>query len=303
MITARILADSINPIGVRLTSWLLTYPRMIHAEIMTHRVASKNAASSRAIPLAKMLKDVGGNPALPEKWGAEQKGMQSGDELQGWELQNCMDIWSEARETSSSYALQLHKTGLHKSICNRLLEPWMHITVLLTMADHGNWFALRAHPMAEPSFQVLAYRMLHQYIGSTPLPTPWGEWHVPQFESERKYTMYDATIEEKLKVATARCARLSYLTFDGKYSIEEDIALHDRLLASGHMSPFEHCAKAHGPIEALAPDTQLELRSNFDDNSRLFCGWLQYRKMIEGENRNNVDLQAIMGTKPDWISV
>ena len=65
MIKAKIIADSINSKRCRLTSWVLEYPRFIHAEIMIHRVFSRNAASSRAIPTEKIIQNIIDDPAMP----------------------------------------------------------------------------------------------------------------------------------------------------------------------------------------------------------------------------------------------
>lgn len=310
MISVSILADSINPAGNRITSWLLTYPRFIHSEFMTHRAFSRNAASSRAIPLRKMLDAVSKEPALPERWGAEQKGMQSGDEVEG--VPFITNEWLMARNECLRTADYLSGRGLHKSLCNRLIEPWAHITVLATATDHRNFFALRAHPAAMPEFQVLAYRMLKQYLEHDPRKVAWGKWHIPQFEFKtdgQRWTENPSYIDldsdedstQRLKIATARCARLSYLTFDGNYSPEKDIELHDRLAASGHWSPFEHCAQAvNGDEPAPDQDRPQADWSNFDVGGE-WSGWLQYRKLFLQENKTAVDLHEVLQTKPEWI--
>lgn len=298
MISVKILADSVNPDGNRLTSWLLTYPRFIHSEFMTHRVFSRNAASSRAIPLSKMLAAVDNDPALPERWGAEQKGMQSGDVVE--RPQMAATYWLQARDLAADHAETLaNACGLHKSLCNRLIEPWAHISVIATATDHRNFFALRAHPAAMPEFQVLAYRMLAQYLANEPRHVHWGGWHIPEFDGSK----WTGSLDTNLKIATARCARLSYLTFDGDYSPEKDIELHDRLAASGHWSPFEHCAQAvNGEDPASDPNNPQAEWSNFDVGGA-WSGWLQYRKLFADENRTAVDLDEILKTKPDWITI
>lgn len=299
-IEVRILADSINPAGVRLTSWLLRYPRFIHSELMTHRCFSRNAASSRAIPLQRMVDEISeGGVALPERWGTKQAGMQSGapgDENQ--ELAARV-VWKSARTAAVCGALQLDSYGIHKSIANRLLEPFAHMVAIFTATDHANFFKLRAHPDAQPEFQVLAYRMLAAYVAATPEPCAWGQWHIPRFGNlPAIVTALDA--EVALKVATARCARLSYLTYDGEHSTAKDIELHDRLLASGHMSPFEHCAQAdprwdnrdNGPV-----------LSNFDRQEAGDSGWLQYRKTLPDECARGLDYAAALAAKPAWVAL
>lgn len=301
MITARILADSINPIGVRLVSILCTYNRFIHSEVLTHRSLSRNSASSRAIPFAKMVEYISSDPALPERWGSEQKGMASGEPLSGLNLLQAKQFVLSLKERAIDAAIELASLSLHKSIVNRYLEPWAHITTLYTGTDKGwrNFFALRAHPDAMPEFQVLAYRMLNKYLKSEPDELQWREWHVPNFLGMGNCHVKDAgvTLMDYIKIATARCARLSYLTHDKEQSAEVDIKLYDRLLANKHLSPFEHCAMAEETAEAGRS-------GNFDVGYEIGgCGWSQYRKMIPGEMQGEVNLEDIMATKPDWIAL
>lgn len=179
MITAKIIKDSWNPTGQRLTTYIVTYPRFIHAEIMTHRMFSKNSASSRAIPAKKMRETISAEPATPEWWGKNQSGMQAEAQLEGTELESVKALWEAGLEHSEELHEFMERAGLHKQIANRILEPWMHITVLISGTDWHNFFALRAHPAAQPEFQVLAYRMLDCYLKSQPQQLDWGQWHIP----------------------------------------------------------------------------------------------------------------------------
>jgi thymidylate synthase ThyX len=304
-IEARIVGDSVNPAGVRLTSFILKYPRFIHAEFMTHRCFSRNAASSRAIPLGKMMDAVRLYPAGFEFWGSNKPGMQAGEELPRDDIYQCGGVMNELRRASLAAAEKLGHLGLHKQNANRCLELFSHITVLCTgtQSGYGNFFALRAHPAAQPEFQVLAYRMLARYTENTPQELNWGDWHLPKFEGMDDYMGY-ASWEVILKIATARCARLSYLTFDGAHDSNKDIELHDSLVANGHWSPFEHCAQA---TEGHAYPW-----SNFD-NPRVTDGpgglgigglshWFQYRKQFENEQQKP-DLHARLLEKPDRIDI
>jgi hypothetical protein len=137
------------------------------------------------------------------------------------------------------YAEQLVELGIHKQIANRLLEPFAHMTTIVSATDWENFFALRAHPDAQPEFQALADLMLEVYVGSEPKGLRAGEWHLPFAD---KYVEDGLSQEQLVKITTARCARVSYLNFEGDISYEKDYKLHDDLLASGHMSPFEHAA-------------------------------------------------------------
>lgn len=296
MISADILLDSINPEGERLTTWVLKYPRIIHSELMTHRVMSRNAASSRAIPIEKMIKDVVQNPAMFEYWGSNQKGMQAGPPLEGAALVRAKEVWQEGADRAVYTAKQLSEAGLHKQCANRVLEPWFHITVLATINDYHNFFLQRAHKDAQPEFMVLAYRMLAKFLKSEPVFRQWGEWHIPF--GDRIPDVYSQA--DQLRIATARCARVSYNTFDGEIDPQKDFQLHDMLLANNHWSPFEHCAMAQ---ESLAID-EVTGAANFVDQGN-FRGWTQYRKTFAQEKvfLNRADLEAILEQRPDWVTL
>lgn len=299
MITTKIIGDSINPLGVRLVTALLKYPRFIHSEFMTHRVVSKNAASSRAIKFERMLSLIRDQPAYPERWPYEQPGMVGGNQLTEVFLKQAQNAVVWLRQRAIDTVMELDSLLLHKSVINRYLEPWAHITVIASGTDKGwrNFFALRAHTGAMPEFQVLAYRFLHQYLTHQPSQLDWGEWHIPFFEGQKPFIRIANSIDLTfVQIATARCARLSYLTHDGVHDPLKDIQLHDRLLANKHMSPFEHCAKAVGPGTTF-------LRSNFDVGYLEGSGWFQYRKTIDGEFQGDANLEAIMATKPNWITL
>lgn len=270
MIKATILADSLNPIGNRLTTFVITYPRFILAEVNTHRSQSRNSASSRAIPVSKVLRDILSCPAEPVFWGANQSGMQARAELSPSKRWLARAVWLASCWTQVGFSWLLAKLGVHKQIANRLTEPYAYMTTIISGTEWGNFFNLRAHPDAQPEFQALAYAMLEAYVASTPKQLQAGEWHVPFGD---KLMGTDMPIELKLKVATARCARVSYLTFDGKHEQGKDCQLHDDLLASSHCSPFEHSARAEaGPVR-----------------SGNLVGFTQYRKLLPNENRETFD--------------
>jgi thymidylate synthase ThyX len=245
MIEAKVIADSISPQGDRLTTFILTFPRIILAEFNTHRMFSRNSASSRAIPFEKMVKSVQENPFIPIAWQKDHKGMQGNEYVTSEEeIQRRIDIWLTSRDWAIKTAKYLYQEDVTKQLCNRLLEPFMWHTVIMTSGKEGleNFFDLRDHEAAEIHIQKLARKMKEVYNESTPKKLQAGEWHIP-FGDE----WYSASSSFNLKVSTARCARVSYTVVgeEGKEpNYENDIKLHDRLLESGHFSPFEHCAKA-----------------------------------------------------------
>lgn len=275
---AEIVLDSIGPSGVRLTTFSLTYPRVIHAELMTHRQFSRNASSSRAIPWERMRQWILDDPYVPLYWGRNQKGMQAGGELSPEEREAARLIWLDARDSAIASADSLFELGLHKQIVNRLVEPFGHINVLVTATDFANWFSLRVHEAAMPEIQQLAVMMARAYLAATPEPMEENEWHLPYITAD-EHDIYRT--KALLKLSTARCARVSYKTHDGKTpTAEEDFALFERLLGSDpkHASPSEHQARAVSQKAARSGN---------------LMGWVQHRKTIVGESApHNFDLAA-----------
>ena len=263
MIQAKVICDSISSTNSRLTTFVITYPRIILAEVNTHKMLSKNTASSRAIPSAKMIKDVKDNPFIPVYWGKNQSGMQAAEELSEKDKEVALQIWLQARDKAVSSAEHLLSIGLHKQIANRILEPWCWVTTIITGTDWENFFSLRAHKDAQPEFSVLAYKMLDAYNTSEPKCLNQGEWHTPFAD---KY-IDNLTLEERLKVSTARCARVSYVNFEGDMENNKDFGLHESLLKAGHMSPFEPCGT---PL--ISPVSYSGHLRGWFQYSILFCG-------------------------------
>lgn len=244
-ITAKIIADSISDGCPRITTMQLRYHRFIHPEVMAHRAFSRNAGSSRAKPVARLIQDVIDDPAIPIHWGSEQKGMQAGDELQSGEW-----YWLNARNYAVDYAKMMAEQGYHKQIVNRLLEPFSHIDVLVTSTEWNNFFELRDHKDAQPEIQALAKAMRIAMEGSTPTDVGDRGWHSPY--------------SSNLKISVACCASVSYKTVDGS-DMTSDRAnrIFDKLMTKPfHASPFEHQAMAC-----------------MGRNSGNFTGWVQYREL------------------------
>jgi len=241
---AAIITDSVNLAGDRLTTFVLTYHRMIHSEFMTHRMLSKNSSSSRAVPVEKMIKLVESQEVYPLHWGKNQKGMSAQTEVTEDEIEAASEIWKAAKNDAIRHAKQLIHIGIHKQVVNRLLEPFSTITVICSGTEYQNFFEQRCHPDAQPEIQALAHKMKAAYDASQPQQLAAGEWHLPLIKQEDIDEISD--INELVKVSVGRCARVSYLNHDGVRSLADDVKLHDRLLTSkpAHLSPFEHIAIA-----------------------------------------------------------
>lgn len=269
-IEAKVVADStycLDGKWQRITTFQLRYPRFIHSEMMTHRVFSRNASSSRAIPVMKILAAIWNDPAMPIHWGANQSGMQAKTELSDFKQYIAEKLWRGAGKVACAFAWGMTKLGLHKQVANRITEPWQHISVIVTATEWANFFALRDHPDAQPEIRELAVQMKIAMEESEPRElAPW-DWHLP-YVSDQEMKAYPYDLLKKL--SAARCARVSYLTHDGNVpNVDNDVKLHDRLVASEpiHASPVEHQATPSG-------DTA------FHKN---FRGWIQYREAVEAQ--------------------
>lgn len=269
--SARIILDSIGPDGHRVTTMEVVMHRFVLAEFNTHRVFSRNSASSRAIPVAKQIERVRKDPAIPVSWPKEQKGMQGGEELDGHVLAIAKGEWLLERDSAVFRASRLAELGVHKSVINRLLEPFLWHTVIVTSTEWDNFFALRCSPMAQPEMRAAAEKMRKALQGSEPGLLDDECWHLPFVDGDRyDESEDDLTMDSAKDVSAARCARVSYLTHDGKRDISADLKLAERLKHPGegsppHASPFEHVCRP--------------LRAGEKQVGNL-TGWRQYRHEI-----------------------
>ena len=392
-IEAKIIADSINPQGDRLTSILVTFPRIILAEVNTHRMLSKNTSSSRAIPFEKMVESIQNDPFIPIAFQKHHSGMQGTEYITDekiidfkkgvWlnsrnkAIQSAEELYyNVSRATSISDVIELEGTGVTKQLCNRLLEPFMWTTMLITGSKEGwdNFFSLRLPKyhlkgiptvdealslssetitlvgkskkellkeinqidndsytgfktiinnytdldwlqinkgQAEIHMMTLSEKIYDAIQESVPKKLKENEWHIPfrdKMNDEKiedllrgpyraSYIRHEGDLQQaKVEIATARCARLSYMTFDGIIDYEKDIKLHDSLLESHHMSPFEHCARAMSTDEyfefakgkLLVKDGYGDgdsLEQDLDNSTEGWCrnfkGFISYRHIIE----------------------
>lgn len=272
MISAKVIADSITEQGDRLTTMEVVFHRYILAEFNTHRMFSRNSASSRAIPIEKQLKRIREDLAYPFEFGSNQAGMQAGPPLRGLKLKVARGAWKAASILAVNSAKALMKLGVHKQVTNRLLEPFMWHTVICTASDYGNFFGLRDNALAQPEIHELARLMLIAYDSSTPELLKNGEWHLPYIDTVDH--ILESDIEILKKVSAARTARVSYLTHQGKRDHDKDIELYERLTSASpaHASPLEHVATPaqNNAIHFNNADVTVPLIGNF-------TGWGQLR--------------------------
>jgi hypothetical protein len=282
--SARVIADSISPTGVRLTTIECTFHRFELPSFNTYRVWSRNSASSRAVPLKKTIKRVQEDPALPLWWGANQPGMQAHAELTGGRLRAAQGVWWAARQFAVLSAKALGRLGLHKQLANRLLEPFMWHTAIVTATEWQNFFDQRCHVDAQPEIRAVAEAM-REALNSGSVPTRElrrGDWHTPYVHtSEPVYWDGIGEPPPELKYSVARCARVSTLNHDGKVDPEADLRLYNRLVTADpmHASPLEHVASpAYGGYSSTLGN---------------FKGWEQLRHIVEA--------QRIVGSDPTLL--
>lgn len=294
MTSAKVICDSVSPDGSRLITMEIELHRFILSEFNTHRCFSRNFQSSRAVPVAKMIKQVRENPAMPVHWGANQSGMVAEVELVGGTVSNAKHYWREAAVQAADMAVDLSSCGLHKQVVNRILEPfvWTRGVVTATREGFESFFKLRCHPDAQPEIRALAYKMLEAIDASTPDHLQWGEYHLPYVSREwcpagsgviygRGYdgenSCLTRDIMSAIKVSTSCNAQVSYRVLDD--SLDKAVKIYGMLnLPEGgvykedppHFSPTEHVARCD---DAAANDG---LTGNFGDSA-----WWQYRKALE----------------------
>jgi hypothetical protein len=274
-ISATIVADSVSPNGKRITTFELEYPRFIHSEFMTHRLFSRNAASSRAIPVPKMIANIKANTAMPIHWGANQPGMKADNELGKHLKLRAVDNWQTARDAAITMAIDMHYTcEAHKQIVNRLLEPFQFIKVVCTATEYDNFFWLRDHKDAQPEIKELASCMWEAREKSDPVELKIGEWHLPYADTDWLNT------DEALKVSASCCAQVSYRLADT--SVEKAIKIYDMLVSSSpvHASPFEHAATPMDDKVTLDTEGITGYNNGLGYVSGNFAGWVQYRQLI-----------------------
>lgn len=311
-ISAKIIAHSIAPNGQQIVTWELEYQRFIHGEFMTHRLFSRNAASSRAIPVATIIDQVRNNPAMPIHWGLNQSGMQAKEHLSGPLTSAAKYIWKKAASFAADMAENLIKIGLHKQATNRILEPFQTMKTVMTATCMDNFFWLRNHTDAQPEIKRLAELMWEALQESTPFLLNPGEWHLPYVHRIRKHNyetstdlevqywdVRDAkqlTLEQAIAVSASCCAQVSYRKLDD--SLEKAEFVYKRLVESEpvHASPFEHQAT---PMKypTISPHALFVQRGWADGVTHVdkdgfwwsgnFIGWVQHRQLIPNNVCNN----------------
>lgn len=255
------LLDSVASNGVQLTTLEVTFPRFVLAEWNTHRVFSRSSASSRAVPSSKLIERVANDPVVPLEWGRNKAGMSASETLSEEEAEAARQEWLRARDDAVAHAQRLLELKVHKQELNRILEPFLWHTVIVSSTEWANFFELRCAPNAQPEIREAALLVRDAIRTSRPQAVATGEWHTPLLQDDER----NLDVETRKRISAARCARVSYLTHDGKREVAKDLELYERLKSDRHLSPFEHVA---------TPASDAGFHANFR-------GWIQMRAEIE----------------------
>lgn len=317
--TVQVIKDAITANGKRIITFHAHYPRIIHAEVMTHRVFSRNARSSRAVPVKTIIQEVIDKPFIPWHWGKNQKGMQADQEnnnrvflpepyIEDYHIEDYSkieydsvdrsreDAWLWARDRAVEAAQGFADADYHKQIANRLLEPFSWIDTLITTTDLSNFYHLRDHKDAEPHFHDLASLINGAVNFSKPKRLKEGEWYLPYINQSDFVAAYDYLVQRQTakvdefqilailqQISVARCARISYVPFDGNSSIEKEIERYNLLVGSEplHASPAEHQAMADYAF--LDANKEVGRYESEHLSGNLGPGFVQFRKTLKNE--------------------
>jgi len=268
VIKAKVIESSFNDENI-LTTVLVTYPRIVHAEMLRHRMFSSSVSSSRAKPFSRFVEE---EVAMPVLWQLNKPGMQGGDIHP--DVERCMDEWDKAAQSAFMRGMALERLGLHKQIVNRVVEPFTHVDHLISATEWDNFFNLRMHPDADPTIQAVATAIHDVMVDDYLDELAEKEWHLPFVTKKERE---DHAYETLCMVSAARCARVSYSNHDGTNpSIARDVALAKKLIDSKHWSPFEHQATYAQHVNDFTH--YMKDGSVWSNN---FRGIIQYRSLID----------------------
>jgi hypothetical protein len=318
-----VIADSLTNAAAapRLSTYIVRYPRYVHAEALRHRVISRNAASSRARSVKSTLREVMTNPVIP-LFTVNQKGM--GGKFASPEIREALiKEWLLARDKDVTSVLSMlinpsiregktdtevandyealladyyangydtegnPKAGYlsaHKQQFNRIIEAYSVFEEVITASYWDNFLSLRDHEDAQPEIRAVAVLVKAALDRSTPVKR---ELHLP-FIAEADYPASDADWETTVKPVFLRSsAEAAQISYNDKSSSSKSTAtaeLGARLFESRHLSPFEHPAIASGhyfDVLRTAESEHLE-----PDATKLVSNfsdsWVQLRPILAG---------------------
>lgn len=267
MYAANVLADSVGPHRVRLTTLEVTFPRLYLDEFNTHRRFSRNSESLRAIPPEIQIQRVMESPYIPE-FRERVKGMGGGAPLKGMARTRVTSEWLAARDDAVSHARNL--LNVAKDDANRVLTPFVWHTAIVSSTEWDNFLNLRCHEAAALPMQRIGKLMQEAMWASEPARLEYGDWHLP-LVADMELDLANLRNIDGAKVSAGRCARSSYSNHLKPETPNESIVRWDGLAEAAHWSPSEH------PALCVPTDADLDF-GNYD------AGWHQLRKHYDGED-------------------
>lgn len=285
--TARVVAYSVSEeTGEKIITFEVETPRLIWSEVMTHRIFSRNGASSRAIPVTTVNELVLTHTAYPARFGKKNKGMQDAGSYDGVVIidgvsYNPEEAWYKAAENAVKFSKAFDEAGYAKQVCNRHTEPYQFMKAVITFTGDGaNFFGLRRHCDADPSIYDLADAMKEAMELAPVKHLKAGDWHMPYYKDGAFIKGRDRGLQKALKISASCAAQVSYRKLDD--SEEKAEMVYDRLVNSKpvHASPFEH--------QATPLKKSIGFRSKFVTHvdregnawSGNFRNWGQHRQII-----------------------
>lgn len=289
-----VLADSINvATGHRFITYMVRFPKILLQELNTHRQLVRNCGSSRAIPSSKYIDNIYIDTYIPD-FTKNKRGM-VGDDLDERAKVDAECVWLSSMDSAVKCVEDMIEIGVHKQDANRILEPFAYVDLVISGTEWANFFVLRMAEDAQPAFRDIAIKMHQARLKSTPNHLMPGEWHIP-FDGFWDESM---PLEWKLKIAIARCARVSYASHGNEaISVEKDLELYGHLVENGHKSPLEHIAQAVPPCRNnpdlpnnvefsrllnpnLYPFLFYNTRSGFYTYTRQYASFYSFRSQVE----------------------
>jgi hypothetical protein len=316
MYTAEVIADSVSPEGHRITTVKAVYPHAVHKDMLRHRAHNRNVESFRAQPPEVLIENLAnGHAFMPEAFASRVKGMGQGNSLDAEQQRLAENAWESHVDHCLGIAEYMLSLDIAKQQVNFLLQDLCPLTEIITATDWSNFAALRTEvnddgtPVARPEVYRTAHAIMEAIDCSTPVLTRRGQIHLPFITEEEFAYLCDAldtcdsafmkdAEEYWIAVSAGRCARISY----GDFRWWEEMPNTSReratkLLAKGHMSPFEQQAVTFSKerwaevrwlqdeidLSAL-PQTEVnEIRRQLEYSGNLH-GWVPARKTFVNEH-------------------
>lgn len=298
MYDARIVADSIDHLGNRLTSVHVVYPHAVHKDMLRHGLhRARSVASFRALKPEELVEYLRGGGAFRPEWASRVKGMGQGAALEASQIKLADYVWDKHIENCLRTAEALNDLDVAKQAVNFAQQDIAPLVEIITATEWDNYFALRLElkddgtPVARPEVYLTAKAIKEARDASTPVLMDHTGLHLPLIRPEELEVLQSARDHDGGEMAyqlehlaevehywslvsVGRCAMISF----GRVDVDEPAdksfeRARDRLLAVGHAEPFEHVARPFTPNQwQIIRHLQRDISFPFeiDQENRLF---------------------------------